>query len=132
MLCTSPFLYQIRLYRYDKSLPGTKLLVSRSPAFIKSNQETYFKLLNAGFILCKPRLRLSHDLVLSRESLADKKVIVNDGSFEEEEHAENLSFEPNSNKMFIREPIKGQLPKLIQLKELQHKYITRIVKKHHC
>jgi hypothetical protein len=42
----------------------------------------YFQLLDAGFILRKPRLRLSHDLVVSRAKLLEKKLIQANGTFE--------------------------------------------------
>lgn len=34
---------------------------------LQSKRETYYHLLDAGFILRKPRLRMSHDMVLARE-----------------------------------------------------------------
>jgi hypothetical protein len=42
----------------------------------------YFQLLDAGFVLRKPRLRLSHDLVVSRAELIDRKLIQANGTFE--------------------------------------------------
>lgn len=49
---------------------------------VKERREDYFRLLDAGYILRKPRLRLSHDLVAVRTWLIDKKAIPEDGSLE--------------------------------------------------
>jgi hypothetical protein len=38
----------------------------------KEDKDTYIRVLNAGFVLRKPRLRLSHDLVVTRRWLQDE------------------------------------------------------------
>ncbi len=54
----------------------------------KENREDYFKVLNSGFILRKPRLRLSHDLVVGRQWLMDQQIIPEDGTLEHMEEAQ--------------------------------------------
>src|ERR1700761_9484857 len=46
----------------------------------KENREDYYRILNAGFVLRKPRLRLSHDLVVGRQWLIDQSLIPEDGT----------------------------------------------------
>lgn len=43
-------------------------------------RDEYYQLLNAGFILRKPRSRLSHDLIVVRGALLDAQVIPQDGT----------------------------------------------------
>ncbi|MDZ4836469.1 MAG: hypothetical protein SGJ27_22060 [Candidatus Melainabacteria bacterium] len=43
-------------------------------------RDEYYELLNAGFILRKPRSRLSHDLIVVRGALLDGQVIPQDGT----------------------------------------------------
>ena len=48
----------------------------------KDRKEEYYRVLDAGFILRKPRLRLSHDLIVSRGELVAAEMIPDDGTFE--------------------------------------------------
>lgn len=50
----------------------------------RDRREDYYRLLDAGYILRKPRLRLSHDLVAVRTWLIEQKAIGEDGSLEAE------------------------------------------------
>jgi hypothetical protein len=49
---------------------------------IKEFRNEYYRLLDAGYILRKPRLRLSHDLVIIRRWLMEKDVIPKDGTID--------------------------------------------------
>lgn len=91
----------------------------------------YFHLLDAGFMLRKPRLRLSHDLVVSRANLLEQKIIQADGTFEMMELAEKAPppqaepagtvekvevVRPTPAKVPAQEPVAPQrLPALIEL-----------------
>jgi hypothetical protein len=48
----------------------------------RQKRDDYFQLLDAGFVLRKPRLRLSHDLIVSRANLLEQRLIQPDGTFE--------------------------------------------------
>lgn len=82
----------------------------------KDNREEYYKILNAGFILRKPRLRLSHDLVVARQWLIDRQVIPEDGTLEKiEEAQERLEREPEPSQLVRTQPISESLPLMIEL-----------------
>lgn len=49
---------------------------------VKDRREEYVRVLNAGYILRKPRLRLSHDLIIVRQWLIDQGAIPEDGTFD--------------------------------------------------
>lgn len=89
--------------------------------FLRSNQDpkedktTYFKILNAGFILRKPRLRLSHDLIVARGTLVEQKIIPDDGTLEMIESPDDASAEPQPAQMVTTQQIDDTLPKLIEL-----------------
>lgn len=79
----------------------------------KENRPDYYKILDAGFILRKPRLRLSHDLLVSRSELVKREVIPDDGTFEFMEVVEERPPQPL---MVTTQPIVQQpLPMLIEL-----------------
>jgi hypothetical protein len=72
----------------------------------------YFHILDAGFVLRKPRLRLSHDLIVSRARLLEKELIPDDGTFEMMDAEER----PPLPVMMVTQPIVHQpLPTLIEL-----------------
>ncbi|MBU6453891.1 MAG: hypothetical protein KGS72_19080 [Cyanobacteria bacterium REEB67] len=72
----------------------------------------YFHILDAGFILRKPRLRLSHDLIVSRSVLLQKEIIPEDGTFEMID-VEQRAPQPV---LMVTQPIVQQpLPTLIEL-----------------
>jgi len=48
----------------------------------RDNSDEYFKYLNAGYVLRKPRLRLSHDLVVVRHLLIETGAIPADGTID--------------------------------------------------
>lgn len=82
----------------------------------KEHREDYFHVLNAGFILRKPRLRLSHDLVVARQWLIDRQVIPEDGTLERMEEArERAARQPEPSQMVRTQPIHEALPILIEL-----------------
>lgn len=79
---------------------------------LKEKRQDYYRILNAGFILRKPRLRLSHDLIVGRDYLIDKKVIPEDGVLEPLVPSE----EPEPVQLVRTQPITtGQLPMVIEL-----------------
>jgi hypothetical protein len=79
----------------------------------KEQRLEYYRILDAGFILRKPRLRLSHDLIVGRAQLVDKKHIPDDGTFELMELTEERPPQPM---MVTTQPIVQQpLPMLIEL-----------------
>jgi hypothetical protein len=49
---------------------------------VQDRKEEYVEVLNAGYILRKPRLRLSHDLIIVRQWLLDQGAIPQDGAIE--------------------------------------------------
>jgi hypothetical protein len=79
---------------------------------VKENRHDYYKILTAGFILRKPRLRLSHDLITGREWLIQNHTIPEDGTLE----PMVPSREPEPVQMVRTQPIVAmQLPTLIEL-----------------
>lgn len=83
---------------------------------VKELKEEYYRILDAGFILRKPRLRLSHDLVVVRSWLVQTKTIPEDGSIEVQA-PEAIDKEVQLTKT---QPMVIELPKLVQLlKEAQ-------------
>lgn len=81
----------------------------------KEDKEKYFKILNAGFILRKPRLRLSHDLIVARGSLVEQKIIPEDGTLELIESPDELVQDAQPIQMVTTQQIDDSLPKLIEL-----------------
>ena len=61
-------------------LRAVRVFLRQSTA--KERRDDYYRLLDAGYILRKPRLRLSHDLVAVRTWLIEQKAIGEDGSLE--------------------------------------------------
>jgi hypothetical protein len=49
---------------------------------VKELKDEYIRVLNAGYILRKPRLRLSHDLIIVRQWLLDQGAIPEDGTID--------------------------------------------------
>ena len=49
---------------------------------VKDRKDDYVEVLNAGYILRKPRLRLSHDLIIVRQWLLDQGAIPVDGTID--------------------------------------------------
>jgi hypothetical protein len=78
---------------------------------VRDNREDYYRLLSAGFVLRKPRLRLSHDLVSVRNWLIDQNVIPDDGTLE----LLSERPEPQAAQMIKTEPITASLPPLVEL-----------------
>lgn len=79
----------------------------------KENRGDYYRILDAGFILRKPRLRLSHDLIVSRGNLIETGKIPDDGTFELIEQTE---VRPAPPLMVTTQPIVAQpLPMLVEL-----------------
>lgn len=85
---------------------------------VKEKRMEYSKLLNAGFILRKPRLRLSHDLIVGRQWLIDHKVIPDDGTLEHiEEHVVAREAEPQ----FVRtQPMQDTVKLPMKIELLKH------------
>jgi hypothetical protein len=82
----------------------------------KEQKEAYNRVLDAGFILRKARLRLSHDLMIVRHWLIAAKAIPEDGTLEAAEQAG----EEASEQLSKTQPLVVELPKLVQLlKEAQ-------------
>lgn len=79
---------------------------------VKEQREDYYKLLDAGYILRKPRLRLSHDLVVVRGWMIDKKIIPEDGTLEP---ISAPAREPEVAQMVTTQQIEPQLPMLVEL-----------------
>lgn len=67
----------------------------------KDNRDAYFMYLNAGYVLRKPRLRLSHDLVVVRHYLLEQKAIPEDGTID-----------------FIEIPLKAEPPQLVTTQQV--------------
>ncbi len=83
---------------------------------IKESRQEYFRLLDAGYILRKPRLRLSHDLVIIRRWLIEQRAIPQDGTIDFLRPVKGG--EPAQ--LFTTQPITPHLPMLVQLlKEAQ-------------
>ena len=81
----------------------------------KENKDMFFKILNAGFILRKPRLRLSHDLIVARQTLVEQKVIPDDGTLELIETADEPTEERPQPAQITTQQMDDSLPKLIEL-----------------
>ncbi len=75
------------------------------------NADEYRMLLDAGYILRKPRLRLSHDLVVVRNWLLQHQAIPDDGTIEFPETAQQKVLQPLADTAPI------QLPQLVHLME---------------
>jgi len=75
---------------------------------VKDRRQDYFKILTAGFVLRKPRLRLSHDLVIGREWLIQRGVIPEDGTLEE---IEEIRKEAEAIALGVAEPVPVQRQK---------------------
>lgn len=79
----------------------------------KDKRLEYYQVLDAGFILRKPRLRLSHDLIVGRSELIKKEAIPDDGTFE---LIATQEVRPPQPLMVTTQPIIHQpLPMLIEL-----------------
>jgi hypothetical protein len=93
---------------------------------VKDRKQDYFKILTAGFILRKPRLRLSHDLVIGREWLIQHDIIPEDGTLErigvpeivEGEEVRDTSLPPQMQK--TQPMVAEKLPMLIELLRYGH------------
>jgi hypothetical protein len=82
----------------------------------KEYRQEYFRILNAGFILRKPRLRLSHDLVVARQWLVERAVIPEDGTLEPIAEARaRTEREPEPSQLVRTQPIQETLPLMIEL-----------------
>lgn len=85
----------------------------------KDQKDDYYKLLNAGFVLRKPRLRLSHDLIVARGALVEGHVIPEDGTLEMiEAPAEQVQEVPKvveERQMVTTQPMLETVPMLIDL-----------------
>lgn len=75
---------------------------------VKENQGEYWRILNAAFILRKPRLRLSHDLIVVRDWLTANHLISEDGAIEA--HAIEKIRQAKAER-----PLEEKLPMLIEL-----------------
>lgn len=85
----------------------------RNHGSVKEKREDYFRLLDAGYILRKPRLRLSHDLVAVRTWLIDKQAIPEDGTLEPREAVPQLEAAPEA--LATTAPMEQKLPLLIEM-----------------
>lgn len=86
----------------------------------KDHKDDYYRLLNAGFILRKPRLRLSHDLIVARGFLVEGRVIPDDGTLEMiEAPVSETTAQPVpavEQKQFVTtQPLQETVPMLIDL-----------------
>lgn len=85
----------------------------------KDQKDDYYKLLNAGFILRKPRLRLSHDLIVARGALVEGHVIPEDGTLEmieaPEEQVQAEVAKVEERQMVTTQPLLESVPMLIDL-----------------
>lgn len=81
----------------------------------RDRREEYYRLLDAGYILRKPRLRLSHDLVAVRTWLIEQKAIGEDGSLEAEvvPVAQPQASVPKPQAITV--PLEEKLPLLIDM-----------------
>ena len=84
---------------------------------VKEHREDYNRILDAGFVLRKPRLRLSHDLMVVRGWLIQTKTIPEDGTLE----LVAAVREPEAEVQLAKtQPIVAELPSLVRLlKEAQ-------------
>jgi hypothetical protein len=85
----------------------------------KDVKDEYYSLLNAGFILRKPRLRLSHDLIVARSNLVEGHVIPEDGTLEMLSPPEPIPgvvvVESQPVQMITTQTLQETLPMLIDL-----------------
>lgn len=81
----------------------------------RERREDYYRLLDAGYILRKPRLRLSHDLVAVRTWLIEQKAIGEDGSLEPEAIPVAQPTAPLPKPQAITVPMEEKLPLLIDM-----------------
>jgi hypothetical protein len=77
----------------------------------KEHREEYYRYLNAGYVLRKPRLRLSHDLVVVRANLLAREAIPEDGTIDFIQPVR----EPEPVQMLKTQPLTPSLPTLIEL-----------------
>jgi hypothetical protein len=82
---------------------------------IKDKRQEYYKILTAGFTLRKPRLRLSHDLIVVRDWLIERKVIPEDGTLEALTQTREARHEPEPIQMAKTQPIESKMPMIIEL-----------------
>ena len=88
---------------------------------VRESRQDYYKILTAGFTLRKPRLRLSHDLVVVRQILIEAKVIPEDGTLEPIVAAGEKVLEDVHPQMVRTQPLEEKLPMLVEL--LKHAQI---------
>jgi hypothetical protein len=81
----------------------------------KQDLRNYYKILNAGFILRKPRLRLSHDLIAARGQLIKEGSIPPDGTLDMVGAAPEGSAERPAAQMVTTQPMTDVMPKIIEL-----------------
>ncbi len=81
----------------------------------KQDMRNYFKILNAGFILRKPRLRLSHDLIAARGQLMKDGSIPADGTLDMVGAAAESNVERPAAQMVTTQPMTDVMPKIIEL-----------------
>lgn len=81
----------------------------------KRDLRTYYKILNAGFILRKPRLRLSHDLIAARGQLIKEGCIPPDGTLDMVGAAPEGSTDRPAAQMVTTQPMTDVMPKIIEL-----------------
>lgn len=85
----------------------------------RDRRDEYYRLLDAGYILRKPRLRLSHDLVAVRTWLIEQKAIGEDGSLEPEvvptPATATQEAVPAKPQQAITVPMEEKLPLLIDM-----------------
>ncbi|MCW5824116.1 MAG: hypothetical protein KIT34_15025 [Cyanobacteria bacterium TGS_CYA1] len=82
----------------------------------KQDLRTYYKILNAGFILRKPRLRLSHDLIAARGQLIKEGTIPPDGTLDMVGGiTEEATPERPAAQMVTTQPMTDVMPKIIEL-----------------
>ncbi len=81
---------------------------------VKEHKPEFYQLLDAGFILRKPRLRLSHDMIVVRALLIESKVIPEEGTFE---MIEEVGAAPVAQpvQMVKTQPLEPSLPMLVEL-----------------
>jgi len=83
---------------------------------VQEARDHYYRVLDAGFILRKPRLRLSHDLVMVRHWLIQAKAIPEDGTLESVERPEGAT----EIQLAKTQPMAAELPRLVQLIKEAH------------
>lgn len=81
----------------------------------RDRREDYYRLLDAGYILRKPRLRLSHDLVAVRTWLIEQNAIPEDGSLEQETVPVAQPAVAAPKPQAITQPMEEKLPILIDM-----------------